>query len=73
MVQEFVVPAAPASIPPAIAAIDLTMLVLEGGRERTAAEFGALFRATGFEFMRVVPLTPPRGVIEGVWLKRSSE
>jgi hypothetical protein len=46
--------------------LDLHMLVLVGARERTAAEYGALFHAAGFELARVVP--PPAGpsVVEAV-------
>ena len=40
---------------------DLNMLVIAGGRERTEAEFGALFAGAGFELTRVVPLP------EGDW------
>jgi hypothetical protein len=35
--------------------IDLEMLVLPGGRERTADEFGRLFARAGFELTRIVP------------------
>jgi len=40
---------------------DLNMLVLAGGRERTEAEFGALFAGASFELTRIVPLP------EGAW------
>jgi hypothetical protein len=33
---------------------DLNMLVMPGGRERTAEEYGALFERSGFELARVV-------------------
>lgn len=45
--------------------IDLEMLLLPGGRERTADEFTALFAANGFELTRVVPTESPLCVIEG--------
>ena len=47
---------------------DLTMLVDTGGRERTEAEFRALFEATGFRLTRIVLTQSPFGysVIEGV-------
>ena len=35
--------------------IDLEMLVMPGGRERTADEFGRLFARAGFELKRIVP------------------
>ncbi len=44
--------------------IDLEMLMLPGGRERTAEEYGALFRESGFEMTRVVPTESPFSVIE---------
>lgn len=46
--------------------LDLEMLVVLGGRERTEAEFRALFEATGFELARTVPTETPFFVIEGV-------
>ena len=46
--------------------LDLHMLVLLGGRERTAAEYDALFRAAGFELARVVPTPPGPSVVEAV-------
>ena len=44
---------------------DLHMLVMFGGRERTADEFGALLAAAGFELTQVTPFLPPYAVIEG--------
>ena len=44
--------------------IDLEMLLLPGGRERTEAEFAALFARNGFELTRVVPTESPLSVIE---------
>jgi hypothetical protein len=46
--------------------LDLHMLVLLGGRERMAAEYDALFRATGFELTRVVPTPTGPSVVEAV-------
>jgi SAM-dependent methyltransferase len=46
--------------------IDLNMLVMTGGRERTAAEFRALYEAAGFSLTRIVPTESPFSVIEGV-------
>jgi hypothetical protein len=45
--------------------IDLEMLLLPGGRERTADEFSALFSRSGFELTRIVPTQSPVCVIEG--------
>jgi hypothetical protein len=44
--------------------IDLEMLLLPGGRERTEAEFRALFARAGFEVTRIVPNGSPLSVIE---------
>jgi ubiquinone/menaquinone biosynthesis C-methylase UbiE len=46
--------------------IDLNMLVITGGRERTAEEFRKLYEASGFRVTRIVPTESPFSVIEGV-------
>ena len=46
--------------------LDLHMLVLLGGRERTATEYDALFRAAGFKLARVVPTSPGPSVVEAI-------
>jgi len=46
--------------------IDLNMLVMTGGRERTEAEFRKLYEDSGFRLTRVVPTESPFSVIEGV-------
>jgi hypothetical protein len=45
--------------------IDLEMLMMPGGKERTEAEFAALFDRAGFELTRVVPTRSPVAIIEG--------
>jgi hypothetical protein len=45
--------------------MDLTMLVVHGGMERTEEEFRRLFEATGFRLIRIVPTTSDVRVIEG--------
>jgi hypothetical protein len=45
---------------------DLNMLVMTGGRERTAPEFKALFETSGFKLTRIVPTDSEFSVIEGV-------
>ena len=45
--------------------IDIEMLLLPGGRERTAEEFSALLARAGFELTRIVPTQSPICVIEG--------
>ncbi|HVS20845.1 MAG TPA: methyltransferase, partial [Pyrinomonadaceae bacterium] len=46
--------------------MDLNMLVMTGGRERTEAEFCALYERAGFLLTRIVPTESPFSVIEGV-------
>jgi hypothetical protein len=43
---------------------DLEMMLLPGGRERTEAEFAALFARNGFQLTRVVPTRAPLWVVE---------
>lgn len=44
--------------------IDLEMLLLPGGRERTAEEYATLFERAGFTVTRIVPNASPLSVIE---------
>jgi hypothetical protein len=46
--------------------LDLNMLVMNGGRERTTAEFRALFTAAGLRLTRIIPTLSPLSLIEGV-------
>jgi ubiquinone/menaquinone biosynthesis C-methylase UbiE len=46
--------------------LDLNMLVMTGGRERTEAEFSSLFAAAGFKLARVIPTESPVSVIEAI-------
>jgi hypothetical protein len=43
---------------------DLNMLVLSGGRERTAGEFRSLLAAAGFTLTSIVPTASQWSVIE---------
>jgi hypothetical protein len=45
---------------------DLVMMLIPGGRERTADEFAALFEAAGFRLERIIPTESPMCVIEAV-------
>lgn len=45
--------------------MDLNMLVMLGGRERTADDFGKLYAEAGFRLTRIVPTLSGFGVIEG--------
>jgi hypothetical protein len=46
--------------------LDLNMLVMTGGRERTKAEFCALLDAADYKLTRIVPTMAPQSVIEVV-------
>jgi len=46
--------------------LDLDMMVMTGGRERTEAEFNSLLAASGFELTRVIRTTSPFCVIEAL-------
>jgi hypothetical protein len=46
--------------------IDIEMLALPGGKERSADEFRALFAGAGFELTRIVPTKSPLSVVEAV-------
>jgi hypothetical protein len=45
--------------------LDLTMLVIPGGKERTLAEYRELYQSCGFELSRIVPTKAEVSVIEG--------
>jgi O-methyltransferase domain/Dimerisation domain len=57
---------APGNAPDFGKILDLEMLLLPGGRERTADEFRALFAANGFELTKIVPTKSPLAVVEAV-------
>ncbi|HEX4978543.1 MAG TPA: methyltransferase [Acidimicrobiales bacterium] len=44
--------------------LDIVMLVVTGGRERTSAQFASLFEAAGFEMSRVVPTAGGVSLVE---------
>jgi hypothetical protein len=46
--------------------LDLNMLVMNGGRERTLAEFRALLKAADYKLTRIVPTMAPQSVIEAI-------
>lgn len=46
--------------------LDIEMLVVPGGKERTVAEYGGLFSRAGFRLTRIVPTKSPYTVIEAV-------
>jgi hypothetical protein len=46
--------------------IDLEMMVMPGGRERTADEFRRLFASAGFAMTRVIPTESPLSIVEAI-------
>jgi hypothetical protein len=46
--------------------IDVAMLVLTGGRERTREDFAALLRRCGFALQTVRPTASPFSIVESV-------
>ncbi len=46
--------------------MDLNMLVMTGGKERTAKEYAALFEQTGFKLTIVYPTPSPLQIVEAV-------
>ena len=46
--------------------IDIEMLLLPGGRERTADEFKMLFDRSGFELTKIIPTKSPLSVVEAI-------
>jgi hypothetical protein len=46
--------------------LDLNMMVMCGGKERTGAEFRLLFEASGFRLGRVVDTMAPVSIIEAI-------
>ena len=45
--------------------LDLNMMVMSGGRERSSEQFRDLFAAAGFELTTIVPTVAPLSVLEG--------
>jgi hypothetical protein len=56
----------PGNAPDPARLLDLEMLVLVGGRERTEEEFRGLLSASGFSLARVVPTRLPLSILEAV-------
>jgi hypothetical protein len=64
LLVEMIVPDAPSASFSKL--IDLNMLVMNGGRERTVGEFRALLNAAHYKLTRIVPTMAPQSVIEAV-------
>ncbi|MBW4445202.1 MAG: methyltransferase [Plectolyngbya sp. WJT66-NPBG17] len=56
----------PGNEPAPVKLIDMIMLLMTGGRERTEAEYRSLLRSNGFELMRVIPTPSMLSIIEAV-------
>ena len=46
--------------------LDLNMLVMNGGRERTQGEFNGLLDSAGFETTRTISTLAPQSIVEAV-------
>jgi O-methyltransferase domain len=46
--------------------LDLNMLVMTGGRERTQSEFCALLDAACYQLTKIIPTIAPQSMIEAV-------
>ncbi|HTV04696.1 MAG TPA: methyltransferase [Acidobacteriaceae bacterium] len=46
--------------------LDMVMLIMPGGEERTALQYGALLDEAGFRMTRVVPTASPVSIVEAV-------
>jgi hypothetical protein len=46
--------------------LDLNMLAMTGGRERTKGEFHALLDAADYKLTRIIPTMAPQSIIEAV-------
>ena len=64
MLLESVLP--PGNAPDFGKVIDIEMMLMPGGRERTEEEFRSLFERAGFRLSRVVPTAAPLWVVEAV-------
>ena len=64
LICEAVIPAGDTFSPGKL--LDLEMLVMPGGMERTAEEYGTLLKQAGLRLERIVPTRTPVCVIEGV-------
>ena len=63
---EAIIPAG--SEPSPVHFMDLVMLLVTGGRERTEAEYRSLLRSNGFELTRVIPTPSLLSIIEAIKL-----
>jgi hypothetical protein len=64
LIVEMVIP--PGNEPSVAKLLDLEMLVITGGRERTEEEFNNLFVSSGFKLSRIIPTKENVCIIEGI-------
>ncbi len=64
LIVETVLPAGNAPHPGKL--LDIAMLVMPGGQERTENEYGALLSRAGFRLARVVPTPSAVSIVEAV-------
>ncbi len=64
LIVEMVVPEG--NEPSPAKALDLLMLVIEGGKERTEKEYRELLAAAGLRLTRVIPTRSPYSIVEAV-------
>ena len=64
LLAEMVIP--PGNDPHVGKLLDLEMLIMVGGRERTESEFRDLLAAAGLRLARIVPTSSPMCIIEGI-------
>ncbi|WP_051669509.1 methyltransferase [Bryobacter aggregatus] len=55
-----------ANVPDLGKLMDINMMAMTGGKERTAEEFASLFAASGFKLGRILPTPSPVHVVEGL-------
>ena len=46
--------------------LDLAMLVIPGGKERTGSEYRDLFQQSGFKLQRIIPTAAEVSILEAV-------
>lgn len=64
LIIEMVLP--PGDVPHPGKILDMGMLVIMGGRERTEAEYGHLLDRANFRLVKVVPTEAPASIVEAV-------
>ena len=63
LVAELIIPeAGPAALLGSL--LDIHMLVVHGGRERTKQEFGNVLRASGYKVQRVIATPTPISIVD---------